>query len=120
MIVSRKPNEYYSDYLGEVNYKNVEGTDFMETCSVFANTIHLTHGSCPDNSYGSIPILSSSIRGDQEKMKDVTQYIPLYLNLDPRDDIKSVEGEEVFDGNHRKMVNEIIRAIQELENTLIA
>ncbi len=119
ILVSRHPNAYYPEYLWPVDYRDVQGSDFMETCSVYANTMHLTHGRCPDNHYGSTPILSASIRSDAEKMKDVQIFIPLSLNLDPRNHIRSPIGEKVFDGDYNKMVDEVIRSIQALEKHLL-
>jgi hypothetical protein len=120
IIVSRESWEYYEEFVSGIEYKDVKGKDFQETCSVFANTIHFTHWQPIENKFNSIPILSASVRGDREKMKNIDTYIPLHLKLDPRDHIQIPKWENILDWDMEKMVNEILRAVRELEKQILS
>ncbi len=107
-IVSRKSGEYYKGMHSGMNYSDVFGEEFKQTCAIFANTSHYTHGIPTEGNWGSIPSLGAATRADPDKMKDVKNYNPIALKLDPREHVKTPKGEILLDDNLRDLMGEII------------
>lgn len=118
-LASRFRFKYPANLTKKINYRDVVGKDFQDLCSLYANTIHLEHGTPFEFMRGAPPILSEAVCMDRTKIQDLQEgqdYIPLNLFLDRTDRRIS---RNICDGNPVAMAKEIIRAIQELEKLLL-
>lgn len=119
IIVSRFPHNFPTTLCRKIPYLEVKGEEFKDTCSLYANTIHLEHGTPFEFERASLPILGSAVRGDPSKTKGLQEdadYITLNLHLDTSGKTSPYN---VCDGNPILMVKEILRAIQALEKQLL-
>lgn len=125
-LVSRLEGNYphiVHSFSPKIEYLNVRGEEFHKACAIGANTIHLTHGTTIENEYGSVPILGQSSREDSVIMDTCTNYIPLQLYYPEAQrpnnrDLKL--GETDFSGSFTTVMIETIRAVQALEESMLA
>lgn len=124
-IVSRLENNYPHEvhaFSPKIMYHNVRGEEFKRTCSIGANTIHLTHGTSTENEYASVPILGQSSREDSVVMKSCPDFVPLqlYYPEGQRPHNRDIQlGEEDHSGSFRTIMSETIRAVRSLEERML-
>lgn len=125
-VVSRLENDYphfIHTFSPRTRYLNVRGEEFQRACAVGANTMHLTHGSVIENQYASIPIIGQSTREDSVAMQNCREYVPLrlYYPEGQRPNARDIElGETDYSGSFEGIMNETIRAVRQLEDTMLA
>ncbi len=128
-IVSRTTNQY-PQYLHlvapEIEYDPCRGGDFFKACSIYANTIHYTHGTPIEHKYGSVPILSKSIRIDGNKVPTGYDCIPLCLHHFQKNGEmgRSMQSKLAHEPEHQLSFTGImdasLRAVTTLEKRLLA
>ena len=119
----RYPKEIHKFFKG-IEYLDVKGKKFKERCSIYANSIHLTNGSVVENDYFSIPILGTAIRLDGNKMRNVSEFIPLHLfyfknNHEMKITSNQIYNEKEYSGDIKGVIKEVLRAVIELEDKMI-
>lgn len=119
LILSRHPFGSPMTVSRKIKYFNIKHDEFRDTCSLYANTMHLEHGTPFEFERGSPPLLSAAVRSDHKKIKGYDggqDYVELNMYLDRREG-KRPNG--ICDGNYTKMVEEVVRALQEVEEIML-
>jgi hypothetical protein len=121
-IVGREPqiHDSYQSYLNMDDFLSVKWTEFKKACSIYANTVHLTHWQVFENSYmrTTTPIVWNAIMNNSQSMYFKNQWIknrvtPLDLDFRSKKCLHSAEI-EIID-----LMQKMTQAILDCENAML-
>ena len=132
-VVSRNPYIYpyfIHKLCPKLTYHNSRGSAFIEQTCVGANTVHLIHGTVPDNNTGTIPIYSNQMLLNDNRLNDKYVHLPLSYDKKNSQDCVDVNSEyidikkaysikdPVANHNIDSIIKCVISSVKELEHEI--